>query len=457
MQTLSKTKEFKLTAKQDEAIDLIASRAMYILLYGGSRSAKTFAFIRTIVWRAIAVKNSRHAILRLRFNRVKISIVLDTFPKVMKLCFPDCPYHLDKQDWYVKFPNGSEIWFGGLDDKERTDKILGNEYATIFVNEASQVSYDSFTTLETRLAQSCTYERDGKVHELRLKMFLDENPPVKGHWTYKLFMDHKEPTTKDKLPNSEDYTSLLMNPVDNLENLPDTYIKILERLPKRKKDRFYYGKFGDETENALWTPEIIEKHKVNAIPDKVQMVRVVVAVDPSGASDNENENNDDIGIGVAGLGSDGIGYVLEDLTINAGPATWGKVTASAYQRHRADRVVGESNFGGAMVEYVIQTAVDDKGKSFGPISYKSVTASRGKVVRAEPISALHETGKIKFVGDFPDLEDECCGFTTTGYIGEKSPNRADWFIWAMTELFPGLTQRQEEPKPPADPPRIYNF
>ena len=99
--------------------------------------------------------------------------------------------------------------------------------------------------------------------------------------------------------------------------------------------------------------------------------------------------------------------MLEDLTLNAGPATWGKVVASAYQRHKADRVVGEGNFGGAMVEFVIKTA--------DPlISYKTVTASRGKVVRAEPISALHETGKVKMVGRFDDLEDELMSFTTPG-------------------------------------------
>jgi phage terminase large subunit-like protein len=437
-------KEFKLTDKQEEARALIASRALYILLYGGSRSAKTFLLIRQIVIRALASSNSRHAVLRFRFNHVKRSIIYDTFPKVMEMCFPGCPFHLDKSDWFVKFPNGSEIWFGGLDDKERTEKILGNEYATILINEASQVSYSSFLILFTRLAQTCTYmrngdERDGQIRQLRLKLFCDENPPNKGHWSHKLFIDKVEPNSNKPLENPEDYASLLMNPIDNRDNLPSAYLDALQRLPKRQRDRFWAGKFADDSENALWTTETIEKHKVDGLPEGVSLVRVVVPVDPSGASDDENENNDDIGIGVAGLGSDGIGYVLEDLTLNAGPAKWGKVAASAYQRHKADRVVGESNYGGAMVEFVVKTADPN-------ISYKSVTASRGKVVRAEPISALHEVGKIKFVGDFPDLEDELCGFTTTGYIGERSPNRADWFIWGMTELFPGLTK--EEPKEP---------
>jgi len=368
---------------------------------------------------------------------VKASVVYDTFPKVMELCFPQVTYKLDKSDWFATFPNGSEIWFGGLDDKERSEKILGNEYVTIFLNECSQISYSSYLILITRLAQMCTYTRDNEIHQMRLKMLLDENPPLMGHWTHKLFIEKKDPQSKALLKNPEDYDSLLMNPVDNIENLPASYIKRLDGLPKRQRDRFYLGKFGDENENALWTDAIIDASRATEVPE---MVRIVVAVDPSGADDDENKNNDDIGIGVAGLGIDGIGYCLEDLTINKGPAAWGKIAASAYARHAADRVVGEANYGGAMVEFVVKTADPN-------ISYKSVTASRGKVVRAEPISALHETGKIKMVGRFDELEDELKGFTTTGYTGAKSPNRADWFVWAFTELFPGLAARVEDTSP----------
>jgi len=429
--------EFQLTDKQNEAIKLFGSSAIYTLLYGGSRSTKTFTTIRTIVWRALAVPKSRHAVLRFRFSHVKASIVMDTFPKVMELCFPGCPFVLNKSDWFVKFPNGSEIWFGGLDDKERSEKILGNEYATIFLNECSQISYDAYLIIITRLAQMCYYDRGGERTQLRLKLFLDENPPNKGHWTYKLFIEGRDPDSRAPLSNPLDYASLLMNPCDNKENLPDSYIKALRNLPKRKRDRFWSGKFTDNTENALWNVQMLDESRVNG-NDLPEMVRIVVPVDPSGADDDETKNNDDIGIGVIGLGTDGIAYVFEDLTVNAGPATWGKVVASAYERHGADRVVGESNYGGAMVEFVIKTANPD-------ISYKSVTASRGKTVRAEPISALHETGKIKLVGRFDDLEDELLSFTTTGYVGERSPNRADWFVWGITELFPGITSGNNEP------------
>jgi phage terminase large subunit-like protein len=438
---------FKLTHKQDEALTLIGADALYCLLFGGSRSTKTFTIVRTIVWRALAVPNSRHAILRFRFSHVKKSIAMDTFPKVMKLCFPECPFRLNKSDWCITFGNGSEIWFGGLDDKERTEKILGLEYASIFLNECSQISYNSFLMMVTRLAQMCHYVRKGVKKQLRLKMFLDENPPTKGHWTHKLFVDFKEPESSSMLEDPENYSSLLMNPIDNLENLPDSYIQALQKMPKRKRDRFWLGKFADDSENALWTSEMIEKARVTTIPeDALPFVRIVVAVDPSGAGDTDNENNDEIGIGVCALGSDGLGYVLEDLTLLAGPKKWGGVAASAYNRHKADRVVGETNYGGAMVEFTVRAADPN-------ISYKGVNASRGKVVRAEPISALTELGKIKFVGRFDELEDELCSFTTTGYIGEKSPNRADWMVWGMTELFPGMTQRDKKERKPLTIPR----
>jgi len=449
MQTLKHSNpEFHLTEKQNEAVKEIG-RADNVLLYGGSRSTKTFTILRTIMNRALAAPKSRHAVLRFRFNHVKASVVYDTFPKMMDLCFPQVTYTLDKSDWFAKLPNGSEIWFGGLDDKERSEKILGNEYATIFLNECSQISYSSYLILITRLAQLCTYKRGNEIRQLSLKMLLDENPPLMGHWTHKLFIEHKDPLSRSPLSAPEDYASLLMNPADNAENLPASYLKRLQDLPKRQRDRFWLGKFGDENENALWSDAILDASRVNG-DDLPQMSRVVVAVDPSGADDDENKNNDDIGIGVAGLGVDGIAYVLEDLTINAGPATWGKVAASAYNRHAADRIIGEKNYGGAMVEFVVKAADAN-------VCYKGVTATRGKVIRAEPISALHETGKVKLVGRFDELEDELKGFTTTGYTGSRSPNRADWFVWALTELFPGLTKKDEDDEPVKIPIRRTAF
>jgi phage terminase large subunit-like protein len=122
------------------------------------------------------------------------------------------------------------------------------------------------------------------------------------------------------------------------------------------------------------------------------------------------------------------------------------VATTAYDRHKADCVVGEQNYGGAMVQHTIQTA-----RARTP--YKAVTATRGKVVRAEPFSSLYSQGKVRHVGDFRELEDELCAISTNGYTGEGSPNRADAWIWVLAELFPSLVKAKAEDRPKPPPPR----
>lgn len=423
----------KFTAKQEEAQALLAGDATHIMLFGGSRSGKTFLIIRAIIMRALKAANSRHAVLRFRFNHVKASIVHDTFPKVMSLCFPGVTFHLDKTDWFAQLPNGSTIWFGGLDDKERTEKILGQEYATIFLNECSQIPLSSRNIAVTRLAQSVTQRVENRSDRpLKPRMYYDCNPPSKAHWGYVMFVAKEDTVTGRPLLHPEDYAAMRMNPQDNAENLPPSYLTELASLPQRLRKRFLDGEFADANPNALWNEDIIERWRmVNiTLPD---LQRIVIGVDPSGSGDVDNQGNDEIGIVIVALGTDGVGYVLEDCTLKAGPATWGRVATSAYDRHEADVIVAETNFGGAMVQHVIQTA-----RPRTP--FKAVTASRGKVVRAEPIASLFEIGKIRLVGEFREMEGELLSFSTNGYVGEHSPNRADAMIWACSELFPGLTR-----------------
>lgn len=428
----------RLTPKQEQARALLNGPAKHILLDGGSRSGKSFLAVRNIIARAVKAPKSRHAILRFRFNHVKESIGMDTLPRVMEGCFPNVPYELNRSDWYATLPNQSEVWMGGLDDKDRTEKILGKEYATIYLNECSQIPWSSRSIAVTRLAQVCPYELEGEQKQLSLKMYYDCNPPSKAHWAYQVFYLHRDPETKKALDDAGNYAQLTLNPQDNIQNLPADYIAELERLPARMRRRFLEGLYGEAAPNALWSEELIDKHRVKdgEVPD---LQRIVVAVDPSGSDDEDNASNDEIGITVGGIGTDGRGYLLEDLTLKAGPKVWGGVATSAYDRHDADMIVGEKNFGGAMVGYVIDTQPKVNGRKR---SFRLVTASRGKVVRAEPISALHEQGNIRFVGHFPELEDELCAMTTHGYTGTNSPNRADAFVWLMSELFPGIVKEK---------------
>jgi hypothetical protein len=435
-----------LTVKQIEARDLLASDAQHCMLFGGSRSGKTFLLVLIVVVRALLAPGSRHAILRHRFNAVKSSVGMDTLPKVMAKCFPELPYKLDRTLWVMRLPNDSEIWLLGLDEKERTEKVLGQEFATLFFNECSQIERSARDMALTRLAQNVV-KTDGE--SLRLKAYYDCNPPAKSHWTYKIFVARRDPDTSNMISRPEQYVQMRLNPVDNEENLPSGYIASLDDLPARMRLRFRDGEFADDVAGALWRLETIEAYRVtgeetNELPD---MVRVVVAVDPSGSGDADTADHDEIGIIVAGLGADGKGYVLEDLTINAGPSTWGNVVGTAYDRNSADCVVAEENFGGAMVRHVIQTA-----RPRTP--YRSVRASRGKAVRAEPIAALYEQGRVRHAGHFHKLEDELCGFSTAGFVGSGSPNRADALVWAFSELFSGIVRPAAEAKKPFRAPHV---
>ena len=253
----------ELTEKQKQAQKIMASAAMHVMLFGGSRSGKTFLLVKAVVTRAIKSPDSRHAILRFRFNHVKSSIVLDTFPKVMPMCFPQVNYHIDKSDWYAQLDNGSQIWFGGLDDKQRSEKILGQEHATIYLNECSHIPFSSREMALTRLAQKCIIKggrNDGK--QLPLKMYYDCNPPNKAHWTYKLFHDLVDPETKRPLANQQDYAMMQINPKDNQDNLPASYLQILQGMSSRMRKRFWDGEFGDATPNQLFHDEDIDKWRV---------------------------------------------------------------------------------------------------------------------------------------------------------------------------------------------------
>lgn len=423
---------FAFTARQEAAQQVLAGDATHLMLFGGSRSGKTFLLTRNVIMRALKAPNSRHAIFRFRLNHVRASIVGDTFPKVMRVAFPGVSYDIQKTDLIATLPNGSQIVFGGVDDKERTEKLLGLEFATVYFNECSQIPVSSVDMVLTRLAQKAESVIQGRQPQpLKLRAYYDCNPPSKAHWTYRRFVQKQELDTKRELPNPQDYATFSINPVDNAQNLSPEYLAQLEALPARMRARFLEGKFADATPNALFPEEVIDRWRVldGAVPD---LTRVVVAIDPSGAGDETSADNDAIGVVVAGLGVDGNAYVLEDCTVKAGPATWGRVATSAFDRHQADCVVAEVNYGGAMVQQTINVA-----RPRTP--FKAVTASRGKHVRAEPFSALYEAGKVRHVGMFAELEEELTAFSTSGYTGGSSPNRADALIWALAALFPALT------------------
>ena len=222
---------------------------------------------------------------------------------------------------------------------------------------------------------------------------------------------------------------------DNFGNLPPAFIEaIQDRYEGTRTGRQeLYAEVLDDYPGALWSRGMIKSTMMSS-----GMRRVVVAVDPSGTGGEEEEFSSEVGIIVAGLRGDVDRpqvTILEDGSTSESPGIWAKKVSQLYHKWQADVVVAERNFGGAMVESVIRTADPN-------INVKMVSASRGKVVRAEPVAALYEQGKIHHlfsrddlgINQFEELEDQMTHMTLDGYVGEGSPDRVDAMVWAVTEL-----------------------
>lgn len=402
---------YKKTTAQKQATSLLTGDAGNVLLYGGSRSGKTFMFIYALFVRALKCQ-SRHAIFRYRYAHAKQALWYDTIPKVNSIAFPEVVLKTNKQDLFLTFPNGSEIWIGGLDDKERTEKVLGNEYSTIYYNEISQISYEAVLIAKTRLAQKT---------ELKNREYYDCNPPTKSHWSYKLFIEKKDPKTGGVLNNPENYVSMIMHPESNRMNLASNYIEnSLMNLPEKQRKRFLDGIFQDDLEGALWNYQMINKNRVDSMPDGLSIYKAI-AIDPAVTS---SEFSDETGIISGGKASNGHYYILSDKSGIYSPSTWGNLVAQEY-RKGFNKVIGEANNGGDLIESNLK-AVDPS------ISYQKVWASSGKIKRAEPVAALYEQGLVHHVGYFNQLESEMTEYT--GSDGEKSPNRLDAIVWLINFL-----------------------
>lgn len=212
---------------------------------------------------------------------------------------------------------------------------------------------------------------------------------------------------------------------DNLSNLAPSFRRTIASYEGTRLGRQeLLGEVLDDVPGAMWTRDMLEAALYRG--DVPSLKRVVVAIDPSGTG-GDGDNADSVGIVVAGKGVDGLAYVLADRTCDLSPAGWGRVAVDAYREFKADRIVAERNYGGAMVKHVILTT--DRN-----VAYKEVTASRGKSVRAEPIAALYEQKRVRHVKVFPELEDQMVMMTAGGYMGDTSPDRLDALVWALTEL-----------------------
>ena len=404
-------KKFEKTSAQQQALKLLQSSARHIMLYGGSRSGKTFILVYALLVRALKAPGSRHAVLRFHSNGARYAVGFDTLPKVIELAFPGLKVNYVKSDNCFLLPNRSEIWLGGLDADERADRILGREFATVYFNECSEIPYSGITTALTRLAQNT---------KLINRAYYDCNPSSKSHWSYKLFMEKVEPESGQVLRNPDNYVCMLMNPQDNRSNLPGGYIEqTLENLSERQRQRFLNGVWLDDNSGGLWNSFLLDRARyLGQLPD---MQEVVIGVDPAVTG---NAQSDQTGIVTAGKSSDGRFFVLHDASLRGSPLQWSLQVKKMYNMYQADRVIGEVNQGGDLIEATLRQTVPD-------IPFKAVRAARGKFLRAEPVAALYEQNRVFHAGYFPELEEQMLNYRPGA---AKSPDRLDALVWALSYL-----------------------
>ena len=379
------------------------------MLFGGAGSSKTWTILRAIIQRAILIEGSRNICFRQRFEHVKNTL----WPSAKELIiaewgqdfWDDIETNKSGGGWKM-FIGSSEIIFAGLDDKERIEKHLGAEYATVYINECSEIlDVNGIDLIGSRLRQSING---------RHMMFMDMNPPSKAHWSYKRFL----------IDEVEGRASFKINPKDVKENLPESYIKKLQALPERLRKRFWDGEFLSDIEGAMWTYEMIMSTR-NVRHG--ELGRIVVGVDPAVTSNPDSDKT-----GIIAVGEKGTGYkVLADRSIRANPSTWANEAVKLYHELGADCIVVEVNQGGDLVESVIRS-IDAN------IKIIKVRATRGKHIRAEPVASIYEQGLVEHADGLTHLEDQLQSWVPNS--GLPSPDEMDALVWAFHEL--ALTEKK---------------
>ena len=313
----------------------------------------------------------------------------------------------NKTEGWIEYLNGSRIWFFGLDPDPDTgvpSKVGSFDAAFIFVDEAVELNEADWIMLLGRLrSTNAPYRQIGAA----------TNPADPNHWLKQRFSgDHPK------------RLYLHARTSDNLL-LPQDYVERVEEFTGLFRSRYAEGAWV-AVEGALWSPDDFLLYQ--SAPDrwsegevKPEYRRIVVGVDPAVTS---NKHSDETGIIVAGVGADGRGYVIDDLSGRFSPDEWGKRVEQAFRDHLADAIVVEVNQGGDLVKANLLA-----GNANLPVI--DVRASKGKYTRAEPIARLYKEGRISHTRRFTALENQMCGFDPKSNV---SPDRLDALVWAFTEL-----------------------
>lgn len=372
------------------------------LIQSGRGWGKTRTGAEWIVWQALQAK------------KIRLAVVARTSADIRDTCFEgesgiisiikrygiydDKAYNRTNSS-YV-FPNGSRI--KGF-SAEEPDRLRGPQHHYAWCDELA------------------AWEKPDTWDQLLFGLRLGEHPQIVVTTTPRPTKLIRELIAKDTTYVTRGST------FDNAENLSPSALAEMQlryggtRLGRQE----LYGEILDDNPGALWTRAIIESARVK-LDDVPPLTRIVVGVDPAVTS---GEDSDLTGILTCGVSNDGHYYVLSDDTIKATPELWAQKAVSAYELYKADRIVAEVNNGGDLVLSVMRQVKPN-------IPVKKISSSRGKDLRAEPISALYEQGRVHHVGYFVDLENQMCEWNKSDKTA-KSPDRIDALVFALTELSEG--------------------
>ena len=308
----------------------------------------------------------------------------------------------NRSAWQILFPNGQKVHMFGADNP---DAGRGYNLSGLWADEIAKWRY-SYEAWHEGLAPAL---RIG----IRPRAVVTTTPkPIRllREWTQR--SDGSVYVTRGST-------------FDNAANLSEAALVELQAryAGTRTGQQELYGELLEDADGALWTRAIIEDHRTRDVPP---LARIVVAIDPAVTS---GEDSDETGLVVAGMAPDNHYYVLEDATMRGTPDAWAREAVNLYRKWKADRIVAEGNNGGDMVTLLLRQ-VDPT------VPVKKVTATRGKRLRAEPISSMYEQGRVHHADTFPELEDQMVTWTPDA---TKSPDRMDALVWALTELSQGST------------------
>ena len=378
----------------------------YYFITGGRGSGKSF---HVAVFLLNLTYEPGHVILFTRWTLVSAEIsIIPEFLEKIELLGRQGDFDI-KEGVITNTKTGSKILFKGIKTSagNQTANLKSIQGVTTWVlDEAEEVtSEDVFDKIDLSIRHKSLPNRTIMVM----------NPSFRGHFLYRKFA----------VANREDTCYIHTTYKDNQANLSESFLAEAERTRKANLSRYnhvFQGEWTDDASGLLWNRAIIERQRVKEHPE---LKRIVVAIDPAITS---NPDSDETGIVVIGKDENNA-YVLEDLSGRYTPNQWASIAVSACKRYGCS-VVAEVNQGGDMVTQVIRN-LDPS------VHVKQVRATKGKYMRAEPVYALYEQGRVWHVGEFPLMENQMVAFNPD--VGE-SPDRVDALVWGVSELITGKRQ-----------------